>query len=535
MSLFEKLLKKRGFSRDFLNPKYEISTTGLPDIKKACERLCQARDRGEKILIYGDYDVDGVTASALMISILELIGVSAENVKVMLPDRFKDGYGMSPRCVTAAEEFKAGLVVTVDCGSSNGDIIAALAERGIDTVVTDHHAIIDKLPPAVAVVNAQREDCESADLKQLSGAGVVFMLARELVSMGRIPDGQEKWLLDLAMVGAICDAMPLTGLNRVICYYGMKVLPKTRRLGLLELSRISGVKEPITTDMIGFQIGPRLNAAGRMKSAEIALSLLMTKSRAEAVKLAYELEALNKERKTQQNAAIKEVSLTISDEPVIFVKGKWHEGILGIIAGRLVEQYHRPAFVLSEVSPGVYKGSGRSFGDFSLAQALSECQKYLEKCGGHAGACGLTVLDENLDKFKTAVLEFYKGLDLRNQERFLEVKEDLAVTDFKEFSVELLDNLRQLEPYGEGNPEPVWLLPQVFVLAVQKMGADEQHLKLTVRDEQGKTMRLVAFYADKDWLLIEAGSYVDAWISLTENEWQGVKSVEGRILRLERK
>ena len=549
MGLFERLLSKRGISSGILDPKYPEGLSGasegvfdggferfferLPDVRKACERLCQAADRGEKVLIYGDYDVDGVTASALMQEILVRIGVPAERIFVMLPDRFKDGYGMSKRCITRAKELAVGLVVTVDCGSSNGDIIAELAAAGIETVVTDHHAIITDLPPAVAVVNPQRGT--DTDLQQLCGAGVAFMVAGELVRMGRIPEGQEKWLLDLAAIGTICDAMVLTGINRVICHYGMIVLAKTRRVGLIELLRTAGVQAPVTTEAVGFQIGPRLNAAGRMKSAEVALRLLTTTSRAEAVRLAGELEELNAERKKQQNAAVSEVeAVGIGDEPVIFACGKWHEGVLGIIAGRLVEQYKRPAFVLSEVSPGVYKGSGRSFGDFSLAQALSECQKYLEKCGGHAGACGLTVLEENLSEFRAAVQEFYKGLGLKNQEEFLEVQEDLTVEDLGEFTTDLVANLRKLEPYGEGNPEPVWRLPGVLVLDARAMGAEGQHLRLTVRDGGGQIMKLIAFYADAEWLSTPAGSRADVWITLTENEWQGKKGVEGRIVRLER-
>lgn len=531
--LFEELLRKRGVDETFLNPKYG-GFGRLPDIQLASERICRAVDRGEKILIYGDYDVDGVTASAIMLQILLLIGLPRERVKVVLPDRFRDGYGMNERIIGVAKEFGAKLVITVDCGSSNGDIIEKLSEQGVETVVTDHHAILDDLPPAVAVVNAQRSDFVGAeDLRQLSGAGVAFMLALEMVKMGRIPDGQEKWLLDLAAIGTICDAMILTGVNRVICYYGLIVLSKTRRVGLVELLRTSGVKLPITTEAVGFQIGPRLNAAGRMKTAEIAFKLLTTTSRAEAVRLATELEELNAERKKQQNMAIKEVK--VGTEPVIFAKGKWHEGILGIIAGRLVEQYHRPAFALSEVEPGVYKGSGRSFGDFSLAQALSECQKCLEKCGGHSGACGLTVLKENLPKFEAAVLKFYQGLDLKNQEDFFEVSEDLAVSDLGEFDAELVKDLKKLEPYGEGNPEPVWLLPDVLVLNVRTMGAEGQHLRMSVRGEKGGSIGLVAFYAKDEWTKIQEGERLDVFMTLTENEWQGAKSVEGRIVQIRRK
>ena len=336
------------------------------------ERIRLAVDRGEKVLIYGDYDVDGVTASTLMFDALKLAGV--EFVEVMLPDRFVDGYGMSAKVITRAKELGVGLVVTVDCGSGNGAIVEELNREGIDTIVTDHHECPLELPEAVAVINPKRQDWQipveitEAEIDGLAGVGVAFKLAQALVESGLIPSGQEKWLLDLAMIGTICDSMLLTGENRILGFYGMKVLEKTRRVGLIELVRLAGVKK-IDSDAIKFQIGPRLNAAGRLESAQISLDLLTTKSKAEAAQLAEKLEELNKQRQGEQRRALKEVDERgvlglkqgSSELPAVIVEtGEWHEGIVGIIAGKLSDKYKRPAFALCEVTDGILKGSGRS-------------------------------------------------------------------------------------------------------------------------------------------------------------------------------
>jgi len=548
--IFEQLMQIRGINRGFLRPKYESLAPAeeLPDMNKAVKKLVQARDKQEKVLIYGDYDVDGVTATTILKETLEMMGFL--EVMTMLPDRFLDGYGMSKRLVERAKKEGVKLVVTVDCGSNNPEIITELALSGIEVVVTDHHELMGEAPKdAVAVVNPKRPEfrkkilarqAEMLDgkevkdisgLEELSGAGVAFMLARALVNAGQIKEGQEKWLLDLAMIGTICDAMKLVKDNRIICKYGMVVLKKTRRPGLKELMRVAGVKT-LNTDAIGFQIGPRLNAAGRMETAELALELLTTERKTEAARLAEELNRLNSERRKQQEEAVSEVEKQGEiKEPVMVVQGKWHEGIVGIISGKLTERYKKPSFVLTEVD-GALKGSGRSFGEFNLALAISECQDLLIGGGGHAAACGLKLKKENFEEFKRKVNSYYMGLGLKNQERFLGTREDLAVEELGELNLDLIDEMREMEPFGEGNPEPVFLLPEVFVLDANRMGTEGQHLRMLVRGEDGKTMKLVAFNAEGDWLELKPGGRVNAWITLTENEWNGIRSVEGRILKL---
>lgn len=515
-----------------MNPKYEDLSDPflLPDMDKAVERLARAASSGEKVLIYGDYDVDGVTASAIMREALKFIGVSAE---VMLPDRFIDGYGMSERLVKRAAKDEISLVITVDCGSNNGEIVDKLAVLGVDVIVTDHHEISDTIPEkAVAVVNPKRKEADLGDLRELCGAGVAFFVARALVLRGKIPEGQEKWMLDLAAIGTICDSMKLVGDNRIICHYGLIVLEKTRRVGLTEMMKKAGTKT-LNTDAIGFQIGPRLNAAGRMDTADKAFSLVTVRSKTQAAALAKELNDLNMERKNQQEAAVNDVAKTgVGDEPVIVAKGPWHEGILGIIAGRLSEHFQRPAFALTEVEDG-FKGSGRSFGDFNLSDALNACRDDLESGGGHAAACGLKVKNGHLEAFKRNINEYYRGLGLTGQEKYLLKTEDLEVDTFSDFTLEFVDELSSLEPFGEGNPEPVFLLKGATVISTRRMGKKENHLGMVVRDKLGVDMRLLAFFARKEWLEIEGGSKIDVWLSVTKNEFNGSVNVEGRILRIE--
>ena len=551
--IIEKIIEKRGLSSDFLNPKYLSDANvheKLPDMKKAISRIKKAISGKEKVMVYGDYDVDGVTATTVMVDALRLAGVS--EVTTMLPDRFIDGYGMSQRCVERAVSEGVSLVITVDCGSNNSLVISELAEKGIDTIVTDHHEVMNDVPvDAVAVVNPKRTDISAAAQKKiresglidLAGVGVAFMVARGLVLEGLIPDGQEKWMLDLVLIGTLCDSMTLSKLNRELTFYGVKVLEKTRRPGLKELMKVAKTTR-ISAEAIGFQIGPRLNAGGRMESAEISLKLLMTDSKTEAIRLAEELNELNTNRRNEQLAAMKEIEERCTEElsrNVIVVSGEWHEGVLGIIAGRLVERYHKPAFVLSKVSvqdvdgdgfSDVYKGSGRSFGEFNLAEAIKNCKNSVYGGGGHAAACGIKILPEKMSEFVSDVNNYYDSLKLTDQEKYLEVQAEFMTEDFEGFSEDLLDDMAKLEPFGNGNPEPIFELEKVETVEVRAVGKEGNHLRMIVMDPSGQRMTLVAFSAPEEWLNTPVNSTISVVIQVVRNEWNGRVSVEGRILDL---
>ena len=535
--LFERLLEIRGLDQAFLHPKYENLSYPftLPDLEKAVDRITEAAKNREKILIYGDYDVDGVTASTLMADALTLAGIEPQNIDIMLPDRFADGYGMSPRLITHAKKQGVKLVITVDCGSRNHAIIEELNILKIDTIVTDHHECDDDLPDAVAVVNPKRPDFtdNESGLKDLAGVGVAFKLAQGLVRKGLIPSGQEKWLLDLVLIGTICDNMLLTGENRILGYYGVKVLEKTRRIGLKELMTRARVKN-LTAESIGFQIGPRLNAAGRLQSADLSLKLLRAKSSADAATLAEKLEELNKKRKTEQQSAMKEISTRgVSDDLVIIETGTWHEGILGIIAGRLVEEHHRPAFVLSEVENNIFKGSGRSFGDFSLADALTFAKDTIISGGGHAGAAGVRVDGKKLYEFREKINEYYRSLHLTDQEKYLREHADLDVANLSDLSLKFLDELKLLEPFGAGNEEPIFRLIDVDIVNMSRMGSEQNHLRIDIRDKNGNNLKLIAFYAPEKWLALTPEDKIVPLVKLIENDFNGVRSAEARIVDID--
>ena len=541
--LFRELLQIRGLSKKFVHPAYEELFDGflMPGMKEAVERILRAAESGEKVVIYGDYDVDGVTAATVMEEALKMAG--CEIKKILLPDRFRDGYGMNMGMVD--EIGGATLVVTVDCGSSNLEVIEALGKKGVDVIVTDHHEIGEglekELKKQAILLNPKRVDCEVG--KRLSGVGVAFMLARALNAQmnGGECNGQEKWFLALVAVGTVCDSMELLEENRILVYYGMKVLAKTRRAGLRALTEVAGVEAgKLTTHSIGFQLGPRLNAGGRLESAEKSLMLLREQSRAEAFRLASELNELNKQRRQVQEEALAEIEDLVDDEPVIIVRGKWHEGVIGIVAGRLVEKYKRPAMVVTEVfddgdgdgfKDKLLKLSGRSFGDFSLAKCIDECRDLLVKGGGHAAACGATLIEENYEEFKGKVLKYYAELGLENQEKYLDSKADLVLDDLSELTEEFADELETLEPFGEGNPEPIF---EAEVTVFSKRILKDKHLALTVRDEKGRFFRLMGFFAREEWMEIVEMEEVRVKFTVLINEFRGERKVEGRIVNLER-
>ncbi|MDO4612251.1 MAG: single-stranded-DNA-specific exonuclease RecJ [Candidatus Saccharibacteria bacterium] len=529
--LFVQLLEKRGLGEDFVNPKYEDLTPPekLPDIKKAVARVKKAIKSNEKILIYGDYDVDGVTATALMEDALRLSGV--KNLEIMLPDRFIDGYGMSERLIDRAKNAKVNLVITVDCGSRNFEIVKKLNSLKIDTIITDHHECEDELPDAIAVINPKRKDFkEPKKLKDLAGVGVAFKFAEALKNAKLIPEGQEKWLLDLVLIGTICDSMPLTGENRILGFYGVKVLEKTRRKGLIELMTKAGVKN-ITSESIGFQIGPRLNAAGRLESAELSLKLLRAKSSADAAAIAEELEKLNQiRRKTQREATEEIISRGEKETPVIIESGNWHEGILGIIAGRLVEQYKKPAFVLTELEDGTLKGSGRSFGDFDLAEALKFANETIIGGGGHAAAAGVKLDKTNLAVFSEKINEYYRSLNLYDQEKHLLKHPELDIENLSDLSLDFLDELSLLEPFGIGNEEPLFCLKNVDILESCRMGKDKNHLRLDVKGKDKKPFKCVAFFAPEKWFNLDQETTHSLLIRPEINEFRGVRSAEARLI-----
>ena len=542
MTLFERILTARGLTtraarEAFLQPDYTAVKHDpflLPDMKKAVARLKQAREQGEKIVIYGDYDIDGLSATALLLDAFGKFGF--EDVDAFIPNRFVEGYGMTMGAVDKVHDMGADLIVTVDTGSLCHAEIAYAASLGIDTVVTDHHNVAETPPPSVAAVNPKFPG-HTYPFRDLCGAGVAFKLVQALqTELEGLADGYEKWLLDLVALGTVCDIVTLADENRANVYWGLEVLKKQQRPGLKALMAVAGVEpDQVNARHLGFGLGPRMNAAGRLETAQHALDMLVARDGLAALEASEKLEELNIKRRGIQYAIFEEAceqAEELADDRVLVVSsGGWNHGVIGIVASKLVEKYKKPVFIIGERGEEA-TGSARSFGDFSAADAVRAADDIIIKGGGHGAAAGVTLATEKIGDFRRRVNEFYDSLQLTNQERYLLPRADVEIDDFSEIDEELVANLAKMEPFGNGNPEPVVKITTAIVLSARRMGADGQHVKLALRDKNGKVLQVLAFNAPEEFFR-EPGDEVAAWFQPTVNEWQGVRTVEGRLLHVE--
>ena len=406
------LLQRKGFMcaddvQAFLQPRLRSLADPflLPGLSVAVERILKAIDQRERIVLFGDYDVDGVTSLALLADVLRAYGATPE---LFLPLRMEEGYGLSRESLERCwEEHHPQLLIAVDCGTSSVLEIAELQRRGTDVIVLDHHEPKSALPDCVAVVNPKiASDCA---FRYLCSVGVVFKLCHALLKVRPLEGFDLKARLDLVALGTVADIVPLHGENRILVYHGMRQLGLSQRIGIRKLMEVARVRAPICAEDIGFRLGPRLNAAGRLATAEKALRLLLTTDEAEAAELAALLDVQNRERQAVEKeifaAADEQVSRSFDptrDAAIVAGARDWHPGVLGIVASRLVRKYHRPAIVIGFDSSGLGKGSGRSIDGLSLVAALTCCDQWLEKYGGHEMAAGLTIREENLSAFSEA-------------------------------------------------------------------------------------------------------------------------------------
>ena len=542
MTLFEQILTARGLTtraarQAFLQPDYMAVKHNpflLPDMKKAVVRLKQAREQGEKIVIYGDYDIDGLSATALLLDAFGKFGF--EDVDAFIPNRFVEGYGMTMGAVDKVRDMGADLIVTVDTGSLCHAEIAYAASLGIDTVVTDHHNVAETPPPSVAAVNPKFPG-HTYPFRDLCGAGVAFKLVQALqTELDGLPDGYEKWLLDLVALGTVCDIVTLADENRANVYWGLEVLKKQQRPGLKALMAVAGVEpEQVNARHLGFGLGPRMNAAGRLETAQHALDMLVARDGLVALEASEKLEELNIKRRSIQDVIFEEACVQAeklaNDRVLVVSSDGWNHGVIGIVASKLVEKYKKPVFIISERGEEA-TGSARSFGDFSAADAVRAADDIIIKGGGHGAAAGVTLETEKIGNFRQRVNEFYDSLQLTNQERYLLPRTDVEIDDFSEITEELIENLAKMEPFGNGNPEPVLKIARSSVLSVRRMGADGQHVKLALRDKNGKVLQMLAFNAPEEFFR-EPGDEIAAWFQPIINEWQGARTVEGRLLHVQ--
>ncbi len=488
----------------------------MADMGAAVQRLRQALERKEKILIYGDYDVDGTMAVVVLLTALRSLGACVET---HIPHRLTDGYGMRVPPIEQAAAEGYTVVLSVDTGIRDHHVIARARELQLDCIVTDHHLPESLLPPACAILNPRRADCVYPE-KNLSGVGVAFKLAQALLAGG----GSERLVrsyLKIVAIGTIADVVPLTGENRVITRFGLEGLRRPVHPGLEALVAAAGLDagRPITAGDVAFRLAPRLNAAGRMQSALEVIELLTTSDSAEAQKIAEQLEKLNRQRQEVEDKILREIIGTIEQDPslserysLVFSGEGWHRGVIGIVAQRLVDRYHRPSLVIG-VEHGIGQGSGRSIPRLHLLNALTRCSDLLERFGGHAQAAGFTLAAEHMGELERR-LETYCRSVLKPQdlEPVLRVDAELSPGEINE---ELFRGLARLEPYGFGNPAPVFIARGLRVLDPPRI-LKEKHLKVRV-GRAGKSFEAVAWRKAGEAERMRPGQTIDLAFNLTEN------------------
>lgn len=522
-AILEHLIRQRGLPvgenlESFLRPK--LRDLGDPfeigEMREGVERILQAIDRGEQICIYGDYDVDGVTSIAVMRRLLHAYGLEPRH---FIPRRSSEGYGLSKaaleRCMR--EGPKPDLLIAVDCGTVSIDEIAALRADGIDVIVVDHHEPSQRgRPDVVALVNPK---CGGGPA-YLCAAGVCFKLAHAMIKTRPVPAFDLKELLDLVAVATIADIVPMIGENRLLVRHGLKRLPQTLNPGLQALQEVSGMNGKATSMDVGFRIGPRLNAAGRMDVPEDALATLLTDCKRLARELAEKLDEYNKRRQTHENQIRREAMemLTATFDPVrdpVIVLGSrsWHPGVVGIVASRLMRQFHKPTFIIAIDAEGVGKGSGRSIEGVSLVQAINACRDHLLAGGGHDMAAGLSIAEDKMDAFRADFAAYVLNNTVAEQ-RQPKLKVDAEIT-FDQLSLEFLTDYELLQPFGNGNPQPIFMARGVH-LSRPPVHMKNQHLRLNLR--QG--------YAEQDAVFFGGGE-----VALPDPPWDIAFTIDRNTFR----
>jgi len=501
----------------------------MADMEIAVKRLCLAVQGGERIAVHGDYDVDGITASALLVENLRSFGAS---VDYYIPLRLVDGYGLSGEALQRAANSGARVAVSVDCGVSAHDEARLAKELGLDLIITDHHQPPEKLPEALAVINPHRPDCLFLD-KGLAGVGVAFMLLVALRSrlrqIGWFQDRTEPDLrhsLDLVALGTIADIAPLSGLNRILVKAGLVVLNQGRRPGIAALREVADVKE-VNCGSVGFRLAPRLNAAGRLQDATQGVDLLLEAVPAKALDSARQLDDCNRQRQAIEQQTLEQAleQLTEKYDPsqrsIVLADPEWHSGVIGIVASRLVERFYRPT-VLIAVDNGMGKGSARSIRGFHLYRALNDCQQQLSAFGGHEFAAGLSLPADNIEVFAAAFESVAENelSDDQLQPRHLFDQEVLL----EELTLETVTELDLLAPFGMGNPQPLLVARNLRAQQVQVLG--DKHLRFTAR-QGGYSQACIAFgMAER---IDELAGEFDLLFTPDVNEWRGRSSVQLKV------
>ena len=523
----------------------------MKDMDKAVERIERAVKAGEKVMIYGDYDVDGTTAVALVYKFLSQIG--HKNLLFYIPDRYVDGYGISVRSIDHAARKGVKLVIALDCGIKAVEKVAYAKERGVDFIICDHHLPAEEIPEAVAVLDPKRNDC-NYPFDELSGCGVGFKLVEAYAKRNNIPFSEIEHLLDLLVVSIASDIVPLVDENRILAYYGLRKLNSQPSKGLLSIIKICGLQgHNITIDDIVFKIGPRINAAGRMRMDEdnenaapsgghAAVSLLIEGNEQEAAKFGEVIDSFNQDRKSIDRNVTQEAHDYIESHPelkalksTVIYNPKWMKGIVGIVASRLIETYYRPTVVLTQ-SNGFVTGSARSIAGFDLYQAVESCSDLLENFGGHMYAAGLTMRPENVEEF-TRRFNDYVEANIDPKILIPQVEIDSMLL-FSDITPSFHSELNRFQPFGPGNNAPVFATKCVINEKgdAKLVGAEAEHLRvdLTQTDRPNTTIQTIAFSQPTHYEWIRSGKPVDVCYQIVENHYRGSVTTQLRIKDIKR-
>ncbi len=537
--LFNRNIIKKDDIEYFVNPNYSETTFDpflFSDMNPSVQLIIENIKKQNKITIYGDYDVDGVTSSSLLLStIRSLRGV----VDVYIPDRKSEGYGINKEAINEIIKNKTKLLISVDCGIRNKDEVAYAKKNGLDVIITDHHTASEDTAdlPECLIINPKTPG-EKYPFKHLAGVGVAFKLSEALISRAKIDSEMKNRLvergMDLLAIGTVADCVELVGENRALLIKGLDVLDSSNRPGIKELMNIAKINEDkkIESWNIGFQIAPRLNAAGRMGHANSAYELLTTEDKEEAKKLANELNRKNIERQevTEEIMNYIEANLNHNDSILLALCPEdqmWEEGVVGLVSGRLTEKYYKPSLVITRTETG-FKGSGRSIDELNILDLLKKCSELIEKYGGHAKACGFSIEKDKMEDFSKCIKEKakkeLKALKLRPKIRVE------AEIDLSEIDVDLIDRVLKFAPFGEANPAPLFVSRRISVVDIMHMGADGQHLKLKLKNEESGILNALGFWQSEKWKDIEIGDIIDIVYTLENNNFNGRIDPQMRIV-----
>ncbi|MBR2240573.1 MAG: single-stranded-DNA-specific exonuclease RecJ [Clostridia bacterium] len=492
----------------------------MPDMEIAVNRIVKAIENQEKVIIYGDYDVDGITSITVLKKFLADRGLQVDSY---IPNRLDEGYGLNKAAIDKIVEEKYQLMITVDCGISGIEEIDYANSLGLETIVTDHHEPAETLPKALAVVDAKRKD-NQYPFNQLAGVGVVFKLTQAISKVYNLDEKEYLKYLDIVCVGTISDIVPLVDENRVITKLGLKLVEVTKNVGLKALLSSIGYKK-IDSSAISFGVAPRINACGRMGHEQDALKLFLTDNIVEATEISRKLNDYNRQRQEIEKRIFEEVLKKIEHDEkekscIILADENWHHGVIGIVSSKVTEMYYKPSILIC-FENGEGKGSGRSIPGFDLHDALSKCDKNIERFGGHSMAIGISVKKNNFDEFKKDFEQYVNNTNIKELIPIIKVDEELNA---KDMSIEVVNELNMLEPFGEANKMPIFMYKNLKINSIRTL-SEGKHLKLTLKDEN-MLFDAIGFnlgYLADDYLL---GDKIDVLGNLEINSFNGRENVQ---------